>query len=75
MTPPQFRAARAILDMSQQDVATAAGVSVTTLRNFERGATNPTRAVLSVLRSTMEARGVMFIEPNGGGAGVRLLKP
>jgi transcriptional regulator with XRE-family HTH domain len=36
MTPAQCRAARALLNWSQDSLAAASGVSVSTIRNFER---------------------------------------
>lgn len=47
---------------------------MTTLRNFERGATTPVVNNLAAIQAALEAAGVEFIEENGGGAGVRLRK-
>lgn len=74
MLPAQSRAARALLNWSQERLAEAARVSVTTLRNFERGATTPVVNNLAAIQAALEAAGVEFIEENGGGAGVRLRK-
>jgi transcriptional regulator with XRE-family HTH domain len=74
MTPAQCRAARALLDWSQDDLAQAAEVGVVTLRQFERGATEPRRAILAALRRALEEAGVRFID-RGGGPGVRLREP
>ena len=74
MTAEQCRAARALLNWSQDHLAAQASISVTTLRNFERGATAPVRNNLAALRSALEAAGVEFIPENGGGPGVRLAK-
>jgi transcriptional regulator with XRE-family HTH domain len=70
----QCRAARGLLNWSQERLADAAAVSVTAIRNFERGATQPMRANLAAIRTALEAAGVEFIPENGGGAGVRLRK-
>src|ERR1700761_9027463 len=75
MTPSQCRAARALVDLSQDQLASRASVSVTALRNFERGATTPMANNLLALRAALEAAGVEFIPENGGGAGVRLKAP
>jgi predicted transcriptional regulator len=73
MTPAQCRAARALVDWTQGDLARSAEVGEVTLRQFERGATEPRRAILKALRDALEQAGVKFIEPNkGGGPGVRL---
>jgi transcriptional regulator with XRE-family HTH domain len=74
MTPAQCRAARALLDWSQDTLAEKSSVSVTTLRNFERGATMPVANNLSAMRHALEAGGIQFIAENGGGPGVRLAK-
>jgi transcriptional regulator with XRE-family HTH domain len=74
ITPSQCRAARALIDWSQQRLSEAANVGNATIRNFEGGKSSPTRATLDVLRRALEAAGVEFIAENGGGAGVRLKK-
>jgi transcriptional regulator with XRE-family HTH domain len=75
MSPSQCRAARGLLNWSQETLAGSASVSVTTLRNFERGATAPMTKNLAAIRAALEAAGVQFIPENGGGAGVRLRDP
>ncbi|ORE92683.1 helix-turn-helix domain-containing protein [Stappia sp. 22II-S9-Z10] len=72
MTPAQCRAARGLLDWTQQALADASQVGNATIRNFEAGRSTPQRATLTVLRQAFEAAGVEFIPENGGGAGVRL---
>lgn len=74
ITPAQCRAARGLLDWSQQDLATQAGVGVVTIRQVEAGVNEPRRATLVVVRQAFEAAGIEFIDENGGGAGVRLRK-
>lgn len=74
MTPAQCRAARALINWSQEALAERAGVSVTSIRNFERGATVPVRNNLLALQGALEGAGVQMIPENGGGVGVRLLK-
>jgi transcriptional regulator with XRE-family HTH domain len=74
VTAAQCRAARGLLDWSQQDLADRAGVGIVTVRQLEGGATQPRRATLDVIRRALEAAGVEFIEENGGGPGVRLRK-
>ncbi len=72
MTPAQCRAARALLDWSQQQLAEAAKIGNATIRNFEGGKSIPQSATLEVLRRALEKAGVEFIPPDGSGAGVRL---
>lgn len=74
MTPAQCRAARAIIDWSQQDLADEAKVGNATIRNFESGRTTPQHSTLQVLRAALEAAGVIFVAENGEGPGVRLRK-
>jgi transcriptional regulator with XRE-family HTH domain len=74
ITPAQCRAARALIDWSQQELADAAKVGVVTVRQFEAAAAQPRRATLDVLSRALETAGVEFIAENGGGAGVRLRK-
>jgi transcriptional regulator with XRE-family HTH domain len=66
MTPAQCRAARALLDWSQQRLAEAARIGNATIRNFENGNTSPQNATLDVLRRALENAGVVFIPQNGG---------
>lgn len=75
ITPEQSRAARGLLDWSQQDLAREAEVGIVTVRQLEAGLHQPRRATLVVVRRTLEAAGVEFIEENGGGAGVRFREP
>jgi transcriptional regulator with XRE-family HTH domain len=72
ITPAQCRAARALLDWSQQQLADAARVGVVTVRQLESGASRPRRATLDVMRRALDKAGIEFIAENGGGPGVRL---
>jgi transcriptional regulator with XRE-family HTH domain len=74
VTPAQCRAARGLLDWSQQDLAGHAGIGIVTVRQVEAGSTSPRRATLIVLKQAFERAGVEFIDENGGGTGVRLRK-
>ena len=75
ITPAQCRAARGLLDWSQQDLASQAGVGIVTVRQLEAGVNEPRRSTLEVVRQAFERAGVEFIDENGGGPGVRLRKP
>lgn len=75
LSPEQCRAARALLDWSQQHLAEKSGVGIVTIRQLEAGANAPRRATLDVVRRALEGAGVEFIDKNGGGPGVRLKKP
>lgn len=77
ITAEQLRAGRALVRWSAQDLADRAGVGVATVRRCEAetGFVSATQANKSAMRSALEAAGVVFIEENGGGAGVRLSQP
>ena len=75
ITPEQCRAARGLLDWSQQELANKAAVGIVTVRQLEAGTHEPRRATLDVVRRAFEKAGVEFIDENGGGPGVRLRKP
>ena len=76
LTPAQARAARALLNWSQKDLAAHAGVAEPTVTQFERGNRSPSRAVARSMRAALEAAGVEFIARGAasppGGEGVRL---
>ncbi len=60
MTPEQCRAARGWLDLSQDELAKAAGVSLSTVRDFEKGRRVPISATLAAMRVALEAQGIGF---------------
>src|SRR5271156_1580981 len=70
----QCRAARALLDWSQDKLAENAHVARATIADFERNARMPMRNNLVSIVSALEAAGVAFIPENGEGAGVRFRK-
>ncbi|MEQ8652509.1 MAG: helix-turn-helix domain-containing protein [Kiloniellales bacterium] len=72
ISPAQSRAARALIEWSQQDLAIKAGVGLSTVRDFEKGRRTPIRQNLEAIQRALEAAGVEFLDPNGWGAGVRL---
>lgn len=73
LTPEQCRAARALLDWTQEDLAGRAGVSRSTIRGFENGQHDLHRGSAAVIRGALEAGGVILIDAEGDeGPGVRL---
>ena len=73
MLPVQCRMARAALDLALRDLAAAAKVSIDTVARFERGEELKERTV-EALQRVLEDAGVVFIDENGEGPGVRLHK-
>ncbi|MEZ5784848.1 MAG: helix-turn-helix transcriptional regulator [Rhizobiaceae bacterium] len=74
MTPAQCRAGRGLVSLSQEQLAEAANVGPSTVRNFEAGRSIPMSNNLTAIQKALEAAGVIFIAENGEGPGVRLRK-
>jgi transcriptional regulator with XRE-family HTH domain len=72
MTPEQCRAGRALVGVSQTELAREAKVGRRTLADFENGVRRPYDRTLRDIQETLEAYGVTFLDRNGGGPGVRL---
>jgi transcriptional regulator with XRE-family HTH domain len=72
----QIKAARALLSWSQEELATAADVSVPTIKRLEAsdGPLGGRRETGEKIWKALEVAGVEFISENGGGPGVRLRK-
>jgi transcriptional regulator with XRE-family HTH domain len=69
----QIRAARGLLGWSQGELAERSGLSVPTVKRVEAdGGIRVSDEARQKLRSALEAAGVIFIEENGHGPGVRL---
>ena len=71
MLASQCRMARAALQMGVRELAEAAQVSTNTVTRFEGGEDLKPRTVAAI-RAALEAAGVIFIDQNGNGPGVRL---
>ena len=77
LTAAQCRAARALLSWSQDKLADASRVGISTVGDFERDKRRPCDHLLRDIRSSLESAGIEFIAENGGGPGglgVRLRK-
>lgn len=74
LTAEQCRMARAAVQLGIRELAQLANVSPNTISRLERGENLHDRT-LDVIRAALEDAGVVFIEENGGGPGVRLKKP
>ena len=65
ISPEQIKAARAMLDWSQEALAQASGLSPATIHNLEKGHISPRSA--REVRRTFESKGFEFFENNGLG--------
>jgi ribosome-binding protein aMBF1 (putative translation factor) len=74
ITGVQSKMARAALGWGVRDLAAKASVGVSTVTRFEAGQVEPIPATAAAIQRAFEATGIQFIEPNGGGVGVRLRK-
>jgi DNA-binding XRE family transcriptional regulator len=72
--PAQCRAARALLDITQPDLAKLAGLGLSTIVDFEKERREVSMEVVEVIKQALHRAGVEFIDENGGGPGVRLRK-
>jgi predicted transcriptional regulator len=72
--PSQCRAARAVLDMDHAELARRAVVSRDIIADFENGGRTPLASNLAAIRAALETSGVIFVDENGEGPGVRLRK-
>ena len=62
MTPQQCRAARGWLDWSQEDLAKAANVALSTVRDFEKVRRKPIANNLNAMAEALRANGVEFVD-------------
>jgi transcriptional regulator with XRE-family HTH domain len=74
MTPMQCRAARALMDLSQLELAQLARLGLSTVVDFERSRRQVSAEAVEAMAAALGSTGVDFIDENGGGAGVRLKK-
>ncbi|WP_234842191.1 helix-turn-helix domain-containing protein [Sinorhizobium meliloti] len=75
ITSAQIRGARAMLNLTQAQLATSAGISTTGLNNIERGAADPKASTLRSIQAALEEAGIVFQDDGAivdGGPGVRL---
>ncbi len=73
ITRDQVRMARAALGWGVRELAAKAGVSANTVSRYENGADALGGTLLKIQR-VLEQGGIILIDENGGGPGVRLKK-
>ena len=69
----QVKMARAALGWSVRDLAAKAEIAANTVSRYENGADAYGETLLKMQR-VFEQAGILFIDENGGGPGVRLRK-
>ncbi len=73
VTPAQLRAGRALVGLSQAELAGRACLSVPTIKHAETGGEGrASEAALAAIRVALESQGVIFIDAGDEGPGVRL---
>ena len=72
LTGPLSRAARALVELTREQLSTQCGLDAEAIRMFERGLADLDRNAREKLKASLEAAGAVFIPENGGGVGVRL---
>lgn len=70
--PGQLRAARALVGWTREQLAEAAGTTTRTLARLEAGETEARPSTARAIRTALETAGVIFVQENGEGPGVRL---
>lgn len=66
ITPAQIRGARAMLRLTQGELAAKAGISQRSLAMIETEATQPREGTLDRLRKQLEELGAVFFESEAG---------
>ncbi|MEI9916518.1 MAG: helix-turn-helix domain-containing protein [Methylovirgula sp.] len=61
---PDSRRARALLNLSQDELAEASGLARQSIKNIERGVTDPRLSTAMTIKTTLEKAGVQFLEPS-----------
>jgi predicted transcriptional regulator len=74
ITPSQCRAGRALLEITQTQLAKSAGMGLSTVVDFEKRRRKVSVEAIQSISKTLSHAGIEFIDENGGGPGVRLRK-
>lgn len=71
LSPEQSRAARGWLEWSQEDLAQRANLSLSTVRDFEKGRRTPIKNNIDAMERALSASGIEFVAyPDGRPAGI-----
>lgn len=71
ITPSQIRMAKAALGLSNPELSKLTGLNRNTINAAEKSGGSPSRSTRLQLRQFFETQGVIFVEENGGPAGIR----
>jgi DNA-binding XRE family transcriptional regulator len=74
MTPAQCRAARALLGITQTQLARAAKLGLSTVVDFEKERRLVSNEAVNAICSALQRAGIEFTDGNGAGEGVLLRK-
>ena len=66
VTAAQVRGARAMLGITQSELAEAADVKRLAIVRFESGETSPYASTLAKIEAALEGRGIVFIQTEAG---------
>jgi DNA-binding XRE family transcriptional regulator len=69
ITTRQLRAARAMIGLTQAELASEAGISTTALNSIEAEKSDPKLSTLRAIQAALEAHGIQFM--NNGGVRMR----
>lgn len=65
ITPAQCRAARALLNWSQPDLAQRCDIHVQTISNFEKESSSPSKSTLEKIALVFDSANIQFIDTDG----------
>lgn len=75
ITPRQIRAARALLDWSQQELADKAIVSLNAVTRLEKAKVDSRSSTVTAIEKALAKAGIEFLAADQKGEGVRLKNP
>ena len=75
MTPGQCRAARALLGITQSELARAAKLGLSTVVDFEKERRLVSDEAVNAMQIALQRAGIEFVQGNGAGEGLLLRKP
>jgi transcriptional regulator with XRE-family HTH domain len=72
MTPAQCRAARALLGITQSQLARAAKLGLSTIVDFEKERRAVSDESIKAVKAALQRAGIEFTQGNGDGEGLRI---